>query len=56
MKMYVTIYKIDDQCKFDARSRAPKAGTTQRDRVGTELRRGVLDGGYMCTHDWFMLM
>ena len=30
--MYITIYKIDDLCKFDARSRAVKAGALGQPR------------------------
>ena len=48
--MYIAICKIDNQCKFDPGSRAPKAGagTTQRDRVGR-----VQDGGAQ-GHPWLI--
>ena len=44
--MYITICKTDDQCKFDALSRAPKAGALWQPRgIGWEGgRRGVQDG------------
>ena len=32
------------------------SGTTQRDGVGREVRRGFRIMGHMYTHDWFMLM
>ena len=58
--MYITICKIDDQCKFDSWNRACKSlcsGTTQRDRVGRKVGEGGLGwGGHMYTCDQFMLM
>ena len=57
--MYITICKIDDQCKIDAWSRALKAGdsgTTQRDGVGWEVGGGVQDRGTRVHHGWFMSM
>ena len=45
--MYITIYKIDGKCEFDAWSRALKAGgsgTTQRDEVGREVGVGFRMG------------
>ena len=57
--MNVTICKVDDQCKFDAWSRALRSqcsGTSQKDRVGKEVGGGVQDGGHMFTHGWFMSM
>ena len=38
IETYITICKIDDQCKFYARSRAPKAGARGQPR-------GMGDGG-----------
>ena len=32
------------------------SGTTQRDGVGREVRRGFRIMGHMYTHDWFVLM
>ena len=45
--MYITMCKIDDQCKFDARSRALKAGALGQPR-GMGWEGGgeeVQDGG-----------
>ena len=39
--MYITVCKIDDQCKFNAGRRAPKEWwATQRERVGREVGGG----------------
>jgi len=38
--MYITICKIDDQCKFHARSRAIKAGALVLGKVEGRRRRG----------------
>ena len=37
--MYITLCKIDDQCKFNAWSRAPKAGTLGKPRGMGQGRR-----------------
>ena len=53
--MYITICKIDDQCKFNAGSRTPKASTLGQPR-GIEWREGgggVQDGG---THVYLWLV
>ena len=49
--MYITISKIDDQCKLDAGSRARKAGAwkTQRDGMGREVAGAFGSGGHLCT-------
>ena len=50
--MYITICKIDDQCmKQGTQSRC--SGTTQRDRVGREVARGVQDWGTQ-VHLWLI--
>ena len=45
--MYITICKIDDQCKFNAWSRAPKADVLEQPRrIGWRRRwEGAQDGG-----------
>ena len=45
--MYITICKIDGQCKFNARSRAPKAGALGQPRgIGWGGRwKGIQDEG-----------
>ena len=50
-----TTSKTDDQCKFDAWSRAPKAGAL-RDGVGREVGGVFKMVGHMYTHGWFMSM
>ena len=54
--MYITIYEVDHQSKFDAWNSALKAGTLEQPRaVGREGdRRGAKDEGHMYTHDWFI--
>ena len=54
LKMYITICKMDDQCKFNSWSRALKAGALGQPRgMGWgEIHMEV----HMYTHDWFMLM
>ena len=47
MNIYITIYIIDDQCKFNAWIRVFKAGC---------LGGGFRIGGNMCIHGWFMLI
>jgi len=47
--MYITICKTDDLLKFDARSRALKAGAQNGEGGG----RGVQDGGTH-VHPWLM--
>ena len=42
--MYITTFKIDDQCKLYACSRAPKAGALGQPR-GMGWGGGVQDGG-----------
>ena len=59
MKHVITICKIDDQCRFNAWSRAAKAGgsgTTQREGVGRVVEAGLRMAGHMYTHGWFMSM
>ena len=53
-----TICKIDDQCKFDAWSRALKAGAPGQPRgMGGEGGGwGIRMSGRMCAHGWFLLM
>ena len=53
--IYITICKIDDQCKFKARSTALKAGVLgqPRDGVGREVGGGVQDAG-TCVHPWLI--
>ena len=51
--MYITTCKIDDQCKFDANSKAHKAYALVQPRGmgGEGWSRGVKDGGtyvYLC--------
>ena len=46
--MYVAIYKIDDQCKFDARSRVPKAGALGYPRGMWWGRKWEGDSGGVC--------
>ena len=49
--MYITICKIDDQCKFDAWSRALKARALEKPRgmwVGKEMGKGFRIGEHMC--------
>ena len=56
--MYITICKTDDQCKFNAWSRALKASALGQPR-GMEwggMREGFRMGGHMHTHGWFMSM
>ena len=53
IETYITICKIDDQCKFDAWSRAPKAGALEQPRRmgwGGSLE-GIQDGGTH-VHPW----
>ena len=60
IERYITICKIDDQCKFNAWSRAHKAGALGQPRgMGWGGSWGaVQDGGThdMYTHGWFMSM
>ena len=51
--MYIAICKIDDQWKFSAWSRTPKAGaeTAQKDGVGREMGGGIQVGG-TCVYPW----
>ena len=54
--MYITIYKIDDQCKLSAWSRALKAcalGQPRGMRWGGRCEE-ILGGGHICTYGWFM--
>ena len=48
--MYLTVCKIDDQCKSWC------SGTTQRDRVGRKWEGGSGCGGHMYTCGRLMLM
>ena len=50
--MYITTCKINDQCKFNARSRAPKAGDLAQPRGmdGEGFGRGFRMGGHKPTH------
>ena len=56
--MYITIWKIDDQYKFDAWSRAFKLVLWDNPKGwgGEGGGRGAQDGGPMYTHGWFMSM
>ena len=58
--MFITICKIDAQCKFNPWSRAPKASALGQPRgMGWERRtdRGVIRmGGHMRTRGWLVLM
>ena len=56
--MFITICKIDDQFKFDAWSRALKAGALGEPRgLGWGGRWAELRMmGHMYTHGWYMLM
>ena len=57
--MYITMCKIDDQCKFDAWSRALKAVVVWNNSEGWGGEGGgrrVQDGGHKYTCDWFLLM
>ena len=52
--MYIAICKKDNQCRFDAWSRAPKAGALGQPRgIGWG---GFRMEGHRYTHGWFMLM
>ena len=45
--VYITICKVDDQCKFWCMKQGSQSlctGTTQRDGVGREVGRGLQDG------------
>ena len=58
-KVFIFICKMDDQYKFNAWSRALKAGALGQPRgIGWEGRwkRGSGLGEQICTHGWFMLM
>ena len=54
--MYVTMCKTGDQCKFDAWSRAPKAGALGPPEGwgGEGAGGGSRRVGHMYTHGWFM--
>ena len=53
----ITICKIDDQCKFNAGSRAPKEWwTTQRDGVGRDVGGGSGWRGHIYTCSQFVLI
>ena len=56
--MYITMFKIDGQRKFDARSKAPKASALGQSRgIGWGGKRlGVQNEGHMYAHCQFMLM
>ena len=56
--MYITIYEIDHQSKFNAWNRALKASALGQPwgMDGEWGGRGVQDGGHMYTHGWFMSM
>ena len=56
--MYTTICETNDQCKFDAWSRALKASVLglPRGMGGEGGGSGVQDGEHMYTRDWFMSM
>ena len=50
MDMYITICKIDEQCKFECMKQGTQSqcsGTTQRDRVGWAVGRVFRMGGHM---------
>ena len=53
--MHITICKIDNQCKFNAWSRAPKAGALDNPEGwdGEGGGRGVQDGG-TDVHPWLI--
>ena len=54
--MYITICKIDDQCKIDAWSRALRLVLWDNpEGWGGEVGgKGIQDGGHMYAHGWFM--
>ena len=57
--VYITTCKIDDQCKLDAWSRAPKVGSLGQPRGigwGGQWEEGSGCRGHMYTCGWFMLM
>ena len=58
--MYITVCEIDDQSKFNAWSRALKAGILRQPSGmgwdGEGDGSGVWDGGHMYTRGWFMSM
>ena len=57
--MCITTYKIDDQCKFNAWSRAPKAHALGQPRgtgSGGKWKGSSGCEGHMYTCDWLMLM
>ena len=62
--MYITVCETDDQCKFDAWSRALKAGALgwPRGMGWGGGGRGIPDGEHVdtgwntCTHGWFISM
>ena len=50
MDMYVTICKIDEQCKCECTKQGTQSqcsGTTQRDKVGREVGGVFRMGGHM---------
>ena len=52
MGMYITICKIEEQCKFECMKQGTQSqcsGTTQRDRVGREVGGGFRMGWGTCT-------
>ena len=53
--MYIIIYEIDHQSRFDAWEGAQGwyTGMTLSDGMGKEVRGGQ-DGEHMYTHGWFM--
>ena len=56
--MYLIIYEIDRQSRFDAWDGAQGwcTGMTLRDGMGREVRGAVQDGEHVYTHGWFMSM
>ena len=49
--MYITICKIDDQCKFDAWSRASRVGALGQPRIGLGWR---WEGGFRLVGDTYI--
>ena len=56
--MYITIWEIDGQSKFNASNRALKASALEQARgmEWGEVGGGFRMQGHMYTHGWFMSM
>ena len=55
--MYITIHKVDDQCKliYEPGHSKPVFWDNPEWWVGREMEGGFSMGGHMYTHGWFML-